>query len=90
MNDKQAEHENVQKQGYIRFIFIIVLSCYQKILSPFLGQRCRFYPTCSEYARQCFLFLPLARAILRSTWRLLRCHPFSNGYEDEPFPKKTS
>ena len=59
---------------------------YQKYLSPLLGRPCRFYPSCSEYARQCFLYYPLAKAFLKSCYRILRCQPFAKFGEDDPLP----
>lgn len=66
--------------------FIVVL--YQRFLSPlkrFLfgaNAGCRFYPTCSEYARVAFLRHGFFRGAYLATGRLCRCHPFHPGGED--------
>ncbi|MEW6749964.1 MAG: membrane protein insertion efficiency factor YidD [Candidatus Latescibacterota bacterium] len=64
---------------------------YQALLSPLkgvlLGQAhtCRFDPTCSTYARQCFRVHPVPRAACLALRRLLRCHPFHpGGYDPVP------
>lgn len=62
-----------------------LVAVYRATISPLLGNRCRFHPSCSEYAR-----IALARhGTLRGSWlalrRLLRCHPFSVGGHD-PVP----
>ena len=76
---------NIKKniKNLLKYFFILIIRFYQKFLSPVFGGQCRFYPTCSEYAIQCFENLPLHKAILKSVWRILRCQPLSKGYEDE-------
>ena len=59
---------------------------YQRTLSPLIGRQCRFYPTCSEYARLCFVHYSFIEALGKSIWRILRCQPLTVGYEDYPFP----
>ncbi len=61
---------------------IWLIRAYQRLLSPLLGPRCRFYPSCSAYA-----VTALERyGPLRGTWlaarRLVRCHPWSDGGVD--------
>ena len=62
--------------GFIRF--------YQKWMSPLLGPRCRFYPSCSHYALACFEKYPRGRAFLKVLCRLGRCHPLNAGGVDLP------
>jgi putative membrane protein insertion efficiency factor len=62
----------------------LLLTAYQKVLSPLLGPRCRFYPSCSEYAKQSFVKYPLTVAARRSLGRLARCHPLHPGGIDLP------
>jgi putative membrane protein insertion efficiency factor len=57
---------------------------YQKTLSVALGPRCRFYPSCSQYAKECLETYPLGSALVRISGRLLRCHPFHPGGVDLP------
>jgi len=62
------------------------LSLYQICLSPLLGNRCRFYPSCSEYAKQALRTHPLPNALWFISKRLLRCQPYSTGGVD-PVPE---
>lgn len=62
----------------------LLIQIYQRTLSLLLGPRCRFYPSCSEYARQCLERYPLGTAGAKTIGRLLRCHPFHPGGVDLP------
>jgi putative membrane protein insertion efficiency factor len=57
---------------------------YQWTLSPLLPRACRFYPSCSEYAREVFLSHGLARGLFLAVRRVGRCHPFNPGGFDPP------
>ncbi|MBI2552204.1 membrane protein insertion efficiency factor YidD [Candidatus Uhrbacteria bacterium] len=46
--------------------------------------RCKFHPSCSEYAKGALLKHGIIRGTWRTAWRLLRCNPFSPGGVDEP------
>ncbi|MFK8018978.1 MAG: membrane protein insertion efficiency factor YidD [Pseudomonadales bacterium] len=59
---------------------------YQLFISPMLGpQHCRYYPSCSEYARQALLLHGPIKGTYLAIGRLLRCNPFSYGGVD-PVP----
>lgn len=58
-----------------------------RFFSPFLGPRCRFYPSCSQYALMALEY----HGPLRGSWlalkRVMRCHPFNpGGYDPVPLP----
>jgi uncharacterized protein len=55
------------------------LKLYQAAISPALGPRCKFYPSCSEYAVQAIMRFGILRGLVLAAWRLLRCNPFSHG-----------
>lgn len=55
---------------------------YQRFLSPLLGGRCRFYPSCSNYAHEAFERLGFFQALGRTAWRLLKCQPLHPGGVD--------
>jgi putative membrane protein insertion efficiency factor len=55
---------------------------YQRLLSPLLPARCKYHPSCSQYALDAFREYGLARGLVLATWRLLRCNPWSNGGVD--------
>ncbi|MGI8661463.1 MAG: membrane protein insertion efficiency factor YidD [Thermoleophilaceae bacterium] len=55
---------------------------YQRIISPALPQRCRYYPTCSHYAVDAIRAYGIMRGSVLAAWRLLRCNPLSDGGVD--------
>jgi uncharacterized protein len=64
-------------------ILIAPIRLYQRFISPAFAPRCRYYPTCSEYAVQSLRELGPVRGSILAAWRLLRCNPFSHGGVDE-------
>ncbi|MDP1595740.1 MAG: membrane protein insertion efficiency factor YidD [Methylotenera sp.] len=62
-----------------------VVKAYQLILSPMLGQQCRFYPTCSQYAIEAIRKHGAFLGTYFTVRRLLRCHPWHAGGHD-PIP----
>ena len=73
----------------IRQLVVGFIRLYQWIISPVLGQHCRFYPNCSTYAIQAIN----EYGIFYGTWlivrRLLRCHPWHPGGIDNLPPKSS-
>jgi len=63
-------------------ILIAFIRVYQYTLSPMLGQRCKYYPSCSNYAIDALREYGAIRGTGMAAWRLLRCNPFSNGGYD--------
>lgn len=55
---------------------------YQRVISPLAPSRCRFYPTCSEYARESFVTYGLLKGSLMAFKRIIRCHPWNPGGYD--------
>lgn len=55
---------------------------YQLLVSPGLAPRCRYHPTCSQYAVEAVEELGILRGAVLAGWRLLRCNPFSRGGMD--------
>jgi putative membrane protein insertion efficiency factor len=70
-----------------RKFFLGLIRVYQLAISPMLGPRCRFYPTCSCYAHTAIERFGLWRGFWLGLRRLLRCHPFAEGGYD-PVPDK--
>ncbi len=68
-------------------LLVAVIRGYQRTLSPWLGQRCRFTPSCSQYAIEAIETQGMLRGVALSAWRLARCHPFNPGGYD-PVDKK--
>ena len=67
---------------YLRLAAIAPIRVYQKLVSPLLGERCRYYPSCSEYAAQAITRFGILRGLVLAGWRLLRCNPWSHGGVD--------
>ena len=63
----------------LRRVVVAPIRLYQAVVSPAIGQRCRYYPSCSEYAVQAISRFGILRGLVLAVWRLLRCNPFSNG-----------
>lgn len=62
-----------------------LLRGYQLFVSPLLGPRCRFYPSCSQYAIEAVHLHGSLRGSLMALRRLLRCHPWhAGGYDPVP------
>ncbi len=62
-----------------------LLAGYRRFISPVLGPRCRFYPTCSAYAVEAVSRYGAGKGSVLAVRRLLRCHPFHPGGHD-PVP----
>ena len=65
--------------------FILLIRIYQFVISPALGPKCRFTPTCSQYAIQALQKFGLFKGIWLSMKRISRCHPHGgSGYDPVP------
>ncbi|MCA1248701.1 membrane protein insertion efficiency factor YidD [Massilia oculi] len=72
----------------MKTLLVWFLRGYQLLLSPLLGQKCRFYPTCSNYAIEALRVHGAARGSLLAARRVCRCHPWNPGGVDfVPAPK---
>ncbi len=65
-----------------RTAVLALLRVYQRWVSPMFGPRCRYYPSCSDYAAQAVERFGILRGLVLAGWRLLRCNPFSRGGYD--------
>ncbi|MBO0830411.1 MAG: membrane protein insertion efficiency factor YidD [Actinobacteria bacterium] len=74
-----------RRQSAAAWLLVVLLTGYRRFVSPLLGARCRFYPSCSAYALEAVQ----VHGALRGSWlaarRLSRCHPFHPGGLD-PVP----
>jgi putative membrane protein insertion efficiency factor len=69
----------------ISHLLVAPIRVYQRTISPLIGPRCRFHPSCSEYAAQAILRWGPVRGIYLGVRRLLRCHPWNpGGFDDVP------
>ena len=65
-----------------RAVVLAPVLAYRRLISPALPRRCKYEPTCSEYAAQAIRELGVARGAILAAWRLARCNPFSHGGYD--------
>lgn len=68
-------------------VLIALVRVYQVVISPLIGPRCRFYPSCSNYAIEAMRVHGALRGSGLAAWRVLRCNPLSNGGLD-PVPPR--
>lgn len=61
------------------WVLLLLVRMYVVFLSPFLGGACKFYPSCSNYAREAIERHGAQRGSVLALKRLLRCHPFTRG-----------
>lgn len=87
---KEVKGPEEQKQGsvFLRILaipFIVIIRFYQLVISPWLGPKCRFVPTCSQYSLEAFKKYGLLKGFWLSVKRISRCHPLGGqGYDPVP------
>lgn len=72
------------KRAYVKVITLPVI-IYKRLVSPFIGQVCRFYPSCSDYSKEAFEVHGLLRGLILTLARICRCQPLCKGGID-PVP----
>jgi hypothetical protein len=73
----------------MRWFAIKLIHCYRYLLSPWVGNQCRFYPSCSHYAEEAMNTHGFIRGGCLAGRRLLKCHPWHPGGTDMVPPKTT-
>jgi uncharacterized protein len=66
----------------LRGILVAPIRLYQRAISPALPSRCKYHPSCSEYAVEAVRRYGVLRGVVLAGWRLLRCNPWSHGGVD--------
>jgi putative membrane protein insertion efficiency factor len=66
----------------MRTVLVLFIRVYQRLVSPLIGPRCRFYPSCSQYAAEAIQKHGAIRGIALALARLMRCHPWHPGGVD--------
>jgi putative membrane protein insertion efficiency factor len=69
-----------------RLLLLGAIRVYRLTLSGWLGQQCRFYPTCSRYAEEAIRTHGAIRGTAMAAWRIARCGPFTSGGVDHVPP----
>jgi len=69
----------------MKTVFLALIRAYQYALRPMLGSNCRFYPSCSDYAREAIEKHGALRGLWLAVRRVARCHPYHPGGFD-PVP----
>lgn len=85
-SDKNWYLSNIDRPSQIiilmKFILIYFIKFYQFFISPWLGNNCKYYPTCSSYGIESIKTYGAFKGILLTLYRVLRCNPFSKGGYD--------
>ena len=61
------------------YLLIKLIKIYKFLISPLLGNSCRYFPTCSEYSIESLKTYGLFKGLLLSVKRILSCHPWGRG-----------
>jgi len=73
----------------MKTLLLLLLRAYKLGISPVLGQNCRFYPSCSDYAAEAIREHGATKGSMLAARRLCKCHPWHPGGLD-PVPEKSS
>lgn len=64
-------------------LMLFFIKLYRKYISPLLGSgKCKYTPTCSQYAIEAYTKHNFFKATYKTIWRIIRCNPFSKGGHD--------
>ncbi len=86
MRNKRKNSNITGVTRVVRWLAIKFIRVYQLTLSPYVGQQCRFYPTCSHYAQEAIEVHGIGKGSWLTLKRLGRCQPFFSGGVD-PVPE---
>ena len=81
---KPPEHSRSLLARLLAWPLIALVRLYQWTISPLLGRRCRFEPSCSQYFIEAVRKYGVVRGTLRGIWRICRCNPWNPGGFDPP------
>lgn len=85
----QNQPETSVKRSPLAWCFVSLVRFYQLVISPFLGPRCRFQPTCSSYALEAINLHGGVKGGWLALKRIVKCHPWG-GFGYDPVPKGTN
>ena len=66
----------------MKYLAIVLVYVYRWTVSPLLGNRCKYHPSCSQYALDALREYGFVKGSILAGWRLLRCNPWSHGGVD--------
>ncbi len=66
----------------VKALFVAAIRFYQVVVSPSIPSRCKYYPSCSQYALDAVREYGAVRGLVLAVWRVLRCNPLSYGGYD--------
>jgi len=72
----------------VKKILIATIKGYQIFISPYIPRSCRYFPTCSEYAKEAIDKFGVMKGSVLAARRILRCHPFAAGGIDSVVEEK--
>lgn len=84
-----ARHAEKLTEYGVKRLFILLIRGYGYLISPFLGNNCRYYPSCSAYTQEAIERHGALKGVWLGLKRVSRCHPFHEGGYD-PVPEKRS
>ena len=67
----------------MKYLAVLFIRGYQKLISPLFPKSCKYYPTCSNYAIESYRRHGIIKGTLLTVWRVLRCNPWSRGGVDK-------
>lgn len=59
----------------MKTIFIFIIKIYKRLLSPYLGNNCRYLPSCSDYFIECLEVYGVIKGSIKGFKRIITCHP---------------
>ena len=86
MSDPHSDLNVVSR--FVAQVLVLPIRAYQLVISPLLGPRCRFYPSCSAYAVEAITTRGSVVGLWLTARRLLRCHPWNPGGLDPVPPRR--
>ena len=66
----------------MKYAVAALIHVYRWTVSPLLGNRCKYHPSCSRYALDALREFGFVKGSILAAWRLLRCNPWSHGGVD--------
>ena len=67
---------------FLTFSMISLINLYKYLISPLLGNNCRFLPTCSEYTKEAIIKFGLIKGTSLGFKRIIKCHPWGKSGHD--------